>query len=420
MIYYIIFVGGIDVRIRILVLLTLICFQFSTIASAEAPLTAAFIRDHQLWLKKDGQEIQLTKDRYVYSPKWSYDGRFIGYIDGDEKGEKSDLFIYDTKEKESYQPYVRVETSDFKWSPNKNQLAYTQRGVLNVTKIRNGRPQGFENVSLGVSGFEWFPNGKEFIVSAQSNLLPTGWSPIPLYRIPVDANLDKDKIKPFYTIQTKVPDLFGIDIDYFKWSSDGKWVSFLVVPTASWSMDSNTLSVLSSQGKHFQAVGKMLGYKDWFKWAPSANQLAYISGEGRFFVENKKTTITKFPTFNQQKEFTPKGFVDLDLEWYSNDLVIVARAKENKEWKEGPVPTMFTSLFVIDIRTGEQKQISFPGKNEIEEDPQIVGSYLTWFRNTAEQTKGDVWVKDTLNGQAYIWLENVDYAPTFFAPEQSP
>ena len=403
-------------RIRILLLITLICFNFSSIASADAPLTAVFIRDHQLWLKKGDQEIQLTKDRYVYSPKWSYDGRFIGYISGDEKGEKSDLFIYDTKEKESYQPYVRIETSDFKWSPNKNQLAYINGRVLNVTKIRNGRPQGFENVSLGVSGFEWFPNGKEFIVSSESNLLPTGWSPIPLYRIPVDANLAKDKMQPFYTIQTKVPDLFGTYADYFKWSSDGKWVSFLVIPTLSWSMDSNTLSVLSSQGKHFQAVGKMLGYQDWFKWAPSANQLAYISGEGRFFVENKKMTIAGIPIVKQQ-EYTPKGFVDLDLEWYSKDLVIVARAKENKEWKEGPPPTMFTSLYAINMRTGEQKQISFPGKNELEEDPQVVGPYLTWFRKMAEQTKGDVWVKNTLNGQEHIWLKNVDYAPTFFTPE---
>ena len=407
-------------RIRILLLFTLICFHFSSLASAEAPLTAAFIRDHQLWLKQGGQEIQLTKGRYVYSPKWSYDGRFIGFIDGDEKGEKSDLFIYDTKEKETYQPYIRVVTSDFKWSPNKNQLAYTDQGILNVTKIKNGRPQGFENVSLGVSGFEWFPNGKEFIVSSQSNLLPIGWSPIPLYRMPVDAHLAKDKIKPFYTIQTKEPDLFGIDADYFKWSSDGKWVSFLVVPTASWAMDSNTLSVLSSQGKNFQVVGKMLGFKDWFKWAPSANQLAYISGEGRFFVENKKMAFAKIPTSKQQKEYTPKGFVDLDLEWYSKDLVIVARAKENKQWKEGPVPTMFTSLYAINIRTGEQKQISFPGKNELDEDPQVVGPYLTWFRKTAEQTKGDVWIKNTLTDQEHLWLKHVDDAPTFFTPAQSP
>ena len=43
---------------------------------------------------------------------------------------------YDTKEKINYQPYVRVVTSDFKWSPNKNQLAYTDQGLLNVTKIK--------------------------------------------------------------------------------------------------------------------------------------------------------------------------------------------------------------------------------------------------------------------------------------------
>ncbi|MCK1995296.1 translocation protein TolB [Peribacillus muralis] len=401
---------------RILLLLILFSFDLSTIASAEAPLTAAFIRDHQLWIKKGDQEIQLTKNRYVYNQKWSYDGRFIGYIDGDEKGEKSDLFIYDTREKESYQPYVRVVTSDFKWSPINNQLAYNDQGLLNVTKTKNGRPQGYENVSLGVSGFEWFPNGKEFIVASQSSLLPTGWGPIPLYRIPVDANLAKDKIKPFYTIQTKEPYLFGIDADYFKWSSDGKWVSFLIVPTASWSMDSNTLGVLSSQGKHFQPVGKMLGFKDWFKWAPLANQLAYISGEGRFFVENKKMTIAEIPTSKQQKEYTPEGFVDLDLEWFSKDLVIVARAKENKEWKEGPVPSMFTSLYSINIRTGEQKQTSFPRKNELDEDPQVVRSYLTLFRRKAEDFQGDVWVKDGISGQEYLWIKNVDSAPVFYNP----
>ena len=81
---------------------------------------------------------------------------------------------------------------------------------------------------------------------------------------------------------------------------------------------------------------------------------------------------------------------------------------------------MFTSLYTINIRTGEQKQISFPRKNELDEDPQVVGSYLTWFRKRADQNKGDVWVKNALNGQEHIWLKNVDYAPIFFTPEQSP
>jgi hypothetical protein len=402
---------------RILLLFILINFNLTTMVSSKAPpRQAAFIRNHQLWIKKGDKEIQITKGRYVYSQKWSYDGRFIGYIDGDEKGEKSDLYIYDTKNKDIYQPYVRVVTSDFKWSPIKNQLAYTDQGLLNVTKTENGRPQGFKNVSLGVSGFEWYPNGKEFIVSSKSKLRPTGWGPIPLYRIPVDANLDAEKMKRLYTIHTKEPDLFAIDANYFKWSLDGKWVSFLAIPTASWSADSNTLCVLSSQGEHFLVLGKMLWYQDWMKWAPSTNQLAYISGEGRFFVENKKTTIADIPIVTQQKEYTPKGYVDLDLEWFSPDKVIVTRAKENKEWKEGPVPTMYTGLYAIDIRTKEQKQITIPNKNVIDEDPQVIGSELTWFRKRAKiyPYKGDVWVKDGLSGQEYLWIKDVDSAPVFF------
>ncbi|MDQ0971069.1 hypothetical protein QFZ31_000947 [Neobacillus niacini] len=59
------------------------------------------------------------------------------------------------------------------------------------------------------------------------------------------------------------------------------------------------------------------------------------------------------PSSLQQKEYTPKGFVDLDLEWFSADIVIVARAKENKAWHEGPVPAMFTALYAITIKSEE-------------------------------------------------------------------
>lgn len=278
--------------------------------------------------------------------------------------------------------------------------------------MKNGRPKGFENVSLGVSGFEWFPDGRAFIASSQSSLRPTGWGPVPLYKIPVNANLEKDKMELFYSIETDESDLFAIDADYFKWSHDGKWVTFIATPTASWSMDSNSLCVLSDQGEQFQEVGKMLWYKDWFKWAPSANQLAYISGEGRFFVENKKTTIADMPASNQQKRYTPEGYVDLDLAWYSPDNVIVARAKENKDWNEGPVPTMFTALYSIHIKTEEQKQISQPNNNELDHQPQDVGSYITWLRKN--DTQSDLWVKEGLDGREYKWIENIESAPAFY------
>ncbi|NKE03934.1 translocation protein TolB [Mesobacillus selenatarsenatis] len=399
-------------RMRIL-LYAMLFFLLPVEAGADAPLTAAFVRDHQLWIKTGDQEIQVTKGRFVQSPKWSYDGRFIAYIDGDEQGEKSNLFIYDTHEKESFQPY-QIETSDYKWSPIKNQLAYNSHGVLNVTKMKDGRPKGFENVALGVSGFEWFPNGREFIVSSQSSLRPTGWGPVPLYKIPVTANLDKNKMEFFYTIKTREPDLFGIDADFFKWSHDGKWVAFILIPTASWSMDSNTLCVVNNEGKQFQAVGNMLGFKEWMKWAPSENQLAYISGEGRFLVENKKTTIADMPAAIQQKQYTPEGYVDLDLDWYSPDKVIVARSKENKEWDEGPVPTMFTALYAIDLKTDEQTQISHPKKNEFDREPQVVETTITWLRQIGNKT--DVWMKKGLDGQEYRWIKGIEEGPVLLDP----
>ena len=229
--------------IRIL-LLFFVSLIFATNVSAEVPLKGAFIRDHNLWMKDGEKEILLIKGRNIHSPKWSKDGRFIAYLDGEEDGETPYLYIYDTKQKESYQPYPGHQTYHFAWSPISNQLAYTMDGLLNVTKTKNGRPQGFENVSLGVSDFAWFPNGKEFIASTQSNLLPTGWEPVQLFKIPADANLDTKKTKPFYTIQTNESDLFAIDANYFQWSSDGKWVSFLATPTAGMSADRNTLCIL--------------------------------------------------------------------------------------------------------------------------------------------------------------------------------
>jgi dipeptidyl aminopeptidase/acylaminoacyl peptidase len=400
--------------IKVLFLILLFIFQFISVTKAEVPVKAAFVRDHQLWMKDGAQEVQLTTNKYVNSPQWSYDGRFIAYIDGDEQGEKSNLWIYDTKKKENYKPYPIIETSLFRWSPVANELAYLSGWVLNVTKTKNGRPYGFENVSLGVSEFAWFPNGKEYIVSTQSGRLPTGWEPIKLYQIPKDMNLNEKKAKLLYSIQIDENDLFAVNVGDFKWSHDGKWVSFLGTPTPSWAMDSNPLCVLSSDGKMFKDIGRMLGFSDWFKWAPQANQLAYISGEGRFFVKNKITKVADIEASTNQVEYTPKGYVDLDLEWLSPSKVIVARSQENKAWEEGPVPTMFTSLYEIDLASGTQNQITFPKENELDVNPQVIESYLTWVRRQDKNYKGDVWIQHDMQKEANIWIEDVDFSPVLF------
>ncbi|SOC42710.1 TolB family protein [Ureibacillus acetophenoni] len=123
---------------RITCLIIILSLVFSIHVSAEVPEKAAFIRDHHLWLIEGDKEIQITKDQYVYNPQWSIDGRFLGFLKGVEDGSNQHLYVYDLFEKEIFQP-VSMEATSFKWSPTSNVIAFKNQGLLNVTKIKNGR-----------------------------------------------------------------------------------------------------------------------------------------------------------------------------------------------------------------------------------------------------------------------------------------
>ena len=389
-----------------------------SISANEIPLKAAFIRDNQLWLKDGQLETKLTQDNYVFNPQWSSDGRYLAYLVAEQIDSSRYLNFYDLEQK-AVVPLdgERIETTNFKWSPFSNQLAFlVEGGGLNLIQINDDRIEGFQNISLGVSDFEWFPNGREFIVSSQAQLLPTGWGPIRLFKVPVEENLDFKKTTPFYTIETNNYDFFAIDVKHFNWSSDGKWLSFIASPTASLSNDTTTLCVLDSTGQEFHILGKMLGNKHWTKWNPQVNQLAFISGEGRYLIENKQLIVNDVPQWNHNSTYTPKGYVDLAIEWLTSDEFIVARAKEDKNWKDGPVPISFTTLYKVNIKTNEQTQITFPSQTEYDRDPQRIASFLSWSRRNELEDKMDIFIRDDDTGIESLWLQNID-APPIFIPQ---
>jgi hypothetical protein len=96
--------------IKILLLILLFIFQFNSVTKAEVPVKAAFVRDHQLWMKEGDQEVQLTTNKYVASPQWSFDGRFIAYIDGmsREKNQTSGFTIQRKKKTINRIPLLRL------------------------------------------------------------------------------------------------------------------------------------------------------------------------------------------------------------------------------------------------------------------------------------------------------------------------
>ncbi len=237
---------------RFWILLIFILFAYNSKVMAETKqVRVAFTRNHDLWIKEGKEEKQLTNGEYVTNPKWSYDARWIAYAKGREENE---IWLYDTVHKKHLHP-VLSEAANYQWSPHKNVLAFQFGGVLNTIDLRK-KEKKFKNVAFGVGNYSWLPDGKGFLVSSDAHLLPSGWTSVELFKVPVDADINAEKVKYFYTLPNQSDSFFAVSTSKFKWSPDKKWISFLGIPTASWSMDSDTLCVLLVYGKNLKQSTK--------------------------------------------------------------------------------------------------------------------------------------------------------------------
>ncbi|MGG2018393.1 TolB family protein [Bacillus sp. S10(2024)] len=383
---------------------------FGAVSSSYAesvPVQVAFIRNHNLWIKINGKEKQVTKGEHIANPEWSYDGKWLAYVKGKEANR---LELYRISDGKKVIPF-QADATNHQWSPKQNIIAFQSGGVLNIYDVEKTQ-QGFENVSVGVGDYGWYPDGKKFLVSSMSHLLPTGWTGAELFQVPLNANLDRSKVKHFYTLPKESPQFFAIVASLFQWSPDRKWISFLATPTASWSMDSNTLCIIGADGSRFEAVDHMLIQPKWFQWAPSKNILAYIEGEGRFIVENKHLKLKELPAF-KQITFTPKGYVDWDFIWNNNTLITISRAKEAK-WSNDPKKRPKPSLYQINVTNAQQLQITTPSKGYGDYYPYYIThtNQIIWIRSNGEQS--DMWIANADGSRARKWIHNIDEAANYY------
>lgn len=372
--------------------------------AAAKPIKVAFIRNHDLWIKIDKKEQQLTHGEKVIGPKWSYDGNWLAYQ------KEKQLWAYNVSQKKHYRLY-QGEAYNYQWSPNQNILAFQLMGDINTINIEQ-KGKKFINVAEGISNYSWTPDGKGFIASSNAHLLPTGWSSVELFKIPKDANLDTKKVKHFYTLPKMSNDFFAIGTSIFKWSPDGKWIAFLGEPTASWSMDSNTLCVIRSDGKNFMQLDKMLINDEWFKWAPSKNILAYIEGEGRMAIENKHLKVKELPAITTQS-LTPKGYVDRNITWHNNQLITTSRVKET-EWSNDPKKRPLPFLYQVDIKTKQQKKITAPPKGYGDYSPEYLQNVdkLLWIRTN--RTQANVWLANADGIKASPFIKNIEIEVPYY------
>lgn len=396
---------------RLIVSGSVVLFMFLcsiAITSAENnSVKVAFIRHHNLWIKVDGKEKQLTKGENIIGPKWSHDGEWLAYV----KGEKQNILeLYRMKDGKKVTPF-HSEASNYQWSPTENIIAFIFTGTLNTFDVEK-KNADFENVSAGVGDYAWYPDGKNFLVSSEAHLLPTGWTGAQLYEVQKDAHMNPHKMKHLYALPNEHDDFLALVASGFKWSPDQKWISFLAIPTASWSADSNTLCLVRADGSRFEIVDQMLLNTEWFKWAPSKNILAYIEGSGRVALENKHLKIKELPAL-QQQTFTPKGYVDWDFTWKNDNVIIVSRAKEGG-FETLPEKRPFPSLYEINSTSDKQYQITKSSNKQGDYHPIFMkkSNQLIWIRS--DRKKANIWIAHSDGKHEKKWIENVDIPEWYY------
>jgi hypothetical protein len=393
-------------------------------AKAETPeskVKVAFIRDGFLWTKINGKEEKITKEpsKRMDPPQWSHDGKWILYqFEPKEKSSpnleyQTEIWVYNIETKQHKR--ITYDGSNPKWSPVENIVAFKNGGVLNVSNLDR-----FYNIALGVGDYNWFPDGRSFITASSASLRPDGWTNPVLYQIGLEQDLDKitsltKNVKKLFTIPSELKkgniSLLAIDATGFKFSPDGKWISFMISPTASWSMDSNMVCVISADGKTFEVLDEIIWEVGAPKWAYQQNRIGYIAGGGRIVsgFKNKDMKVTDLPAF-QTISLTPPHFAELGFTWKDDQSLYVSRVKETP-WSNDAKLRPDPSLSYIKIGDQAQIQITHPPKDYGDYEPIYLPTInkLTWLRyKDIAELQRDLWIAEADGRKPKLWIKDVD------------
>ncbi len=383
-------------------------FPSISYAKPQPSLHAAYIKDGDLWIKNGHKDQRITSDKNNSYPLWSSDGTRVAYLKNE-----SDLWVYYPKRKTRH--HIATRVSNVQWAPQENILAYKMDSVLNVSDLRTWEPSPFRNAAFGIDNYSWLPDGNGFLASSSANLLPDGWTKPQLFKVFLNPDLSTKEVKEFFSIPTTLiydgVTVMSIGTSSFKWSSDKKWIAFIVTQTASLSADGNMLTVLSSDGKQLLPLGVILDQSQWLGWAPSGLKIASIQGSGREATQNKALTVQSPPS-TQPMVFTPTGYVDVDFTWKYDDNFIVSRMKAFRI-TEDSTQSEYPALYRI-IGQNDQVKITAPPDGFGDFYPQFHTRLqkLTWVRSN--ESKTSVWMSDPVEKRTSIWINNIDAVPDYY------
>lgn len=403
-------------RFILAAIVLIMLFPTHSAATQAAPLKAALVKNGDLWLLLNEKEVQLTNSGNVYDqPTWSRDGKLLLYqvktpSEFQPNEQQVEVWAYHIesgkKQKIFYDGYSPT------WSPRKDIIAFNAKGILNISDMKR-----FYNIATGVSDYTWLPDGSGFLLTSSGVLRPDGWTSAMFFTKKVNENYQDiilfGGVEPFFTLPREIGKgdnkIISVYTEQLEYSPSNKWISFIVSPTASWSMDSNMLCVLSSDGKKFEVLDEVIFGVGKPKWAPSTDTIAFIAGGGRivFGFKNKDLKIREMPASGT---FTPPHYADLDFDWMSDRSIVTSRVEE-REWSNDFSQHPLPSLYSVDIENNKQIKITHPPDGSGDYNPQFVRSIdkVVWFRgNSITDQARTLWIGNPDGSEAKEWMKNVD------------
>jgi dipeptidyl aminopeptidase/acylaminoacyl peptidase len=257
------------------------------------------------------------------------------------------------------------------WSPDGNWLAFTLYGHVHIAPHDGALPKKITDFAPSASSPRWMPDSKSLIISVERNnadqLLLTNYEgdyPTALTTDSIgdhwDANPSPDGKFILYNLR-RFDDLNRLDIVLLeiatgkqitlygkssvrafspKWSSDGKWISFIAQET-----QREELYLIKPNGEGLHQLTKDGEDIFQYEWSPSGKQiLAVVNQEASF-----KLMLIETETGNRSVLRSEVG-IHSNPNWSKDESYIVFEFES---------PTVTTDFYKMDLKTKQVTQLTF-------------------------------------------------------------
>ena len=189
-------------------------------------------------------------------------------------------------------------------SPNGKEIAFVVRGEVFVTSVEGGLTKRITNTPQQERNVKFSPDGRTIYYSSERG---DSWD---IYKASIER-----KEEPYFYASTVVKEepVVATEADEFQpeLSPDGKEIAYLE--------ERNILKVYNLATKKSRTIvpkGVNFSYSDgdqYFKWSPDGKWLSFNSAEGRWGAE--EVALMKADGSGERKNLTQSGFSDENPKW---------------------------------------------------------------------------------------------------------